>query len=958
MKTKVCSMVPRFCLTLLAGLACWPLPAGAQLFENLGLLSDRIVVGNPHYFQTGSSTLGYLDEYPKGLATADLNGDQHADWVVSRLDGKLVFAYGRGDGTFDPVQVMETPASSFRQLIAVDLNGDGRVDLAGCDPFQGILYLFTNNGTRQWDVPATMPVWEGARNLASGDFNGDGITDLITAGPDRDQNYDWSAGKPIDPPPAVPQPLHGVAYLKGSGGGVFATPAYLKEFGTVGQPSIDEDDSFPRPVYVLKAWRPAGESRDRLLAGHALSSQLSILTDNGTGTLTSLQTVQALGKGIRAVALGSIYHAAGSGVYDLVVANRDLGLVEVFRGNRGLGFENTPAAAYPVPTGPRALDLADLNGDGWMDLTVVERYGNKLSTWRNTGGGLLEKSGETPTGWSPRELVMADFDEDGRSDFAVLNRTSADVSLHLANPLPDQGLPRTGFKALDQVYPTGGDVAQLAIQDLNNDGRGDILQLHRLSEEISIRMSGPGGKLGPAVFYKMGARPESMSLTDANNDGNQDLVTTNLGDAAGGLYTVRIGDGTGAFGPLVIYRPPPPPLLPTPPSPNPSLPGGVSTPLSANTLFSVISTDLDGDGIDDLVAGYYDCRGVALKGRGDGTYVTPPASAVFSLVYESRYMVHGDFDKDGDEDLAVSGYTGQLLVLENTGNFFLTDPTKPQFIRHPYAGLGGGREIVARDFDGDGDLDLVSASGTGVQVLLGRPGIAFFMTTFPRPVEPEQPPIPAGPPILTAPGLTFAVQTMAWGLFDGDNSWDLATVCKDDGCLRISANTFRNGGGGFKEVLVVDCPLTVNLQAGDVDGDGRTDLAGTGAVLWVALSSRPAQPTLPLLDDAGDRRPSADLVINEIIPGNDTTPINLPDQIEGSDAPAFFSKRPDCVELYNGSAAAIPLAGWKLEYFNASGLKQTFTLPADTIPAKGYRVILCYDKKPVSPWRSGFPIAK
>jgi|GEM_PF-6380106 hypothetical protein len=155
MKTQFGSMVPRFCLTLLAGLACGPLPAGAQLFENLGLLSDRISVGNPRLFETGSSTWGYLDEYPKGLATADLNGDRHADWVVSRLDGKLVFAYGRGDGTFDPVQVVETPASSFRQLIALDLNGDGRVDLAGCDPFQGILYLFTNNGTRQWDAPAT-----------------------------------------------------------------------------------------------------------------------------------------------------------------------------------------------------------------------------------------------------------------------------------------------------------------------------------------------------------------------------------------------------------------------------------------------------------------------------------------------------------------------------------------------------------------------------------------------------------------------------------------------------------------------------------------------------------------------------------------------------------------------------------------------------------------------------------
>ena len=128
--------------------APFPLPNDGVLQGGIGQLIHLVSMLVDHasipLTQTGSSAWRYLDEYPKGLATADLDGDRHVDWLVSRLEGKLVFAYGRGDGTFDPVQVVETPASSFRQLIAVDLNGDGRVDPAGCDPFQGILYLFTN----------------------------------------------------------------------------------------------------------------------------------------------------------------------------------------------------------------------------------------------------------------------------------------------------------------------------------------------------------------------------------------------------------------------------------------------------------------------------------------------------------------------------------------------------------------------------------------------------------------------------------------------------------------------------------------------------------------------------------------------------------------------------------------------------------------------------------------------
>jgi Lamin Tail Domain/FG-GAP-like repeat/FG-GAP repeat len=947
MKIKSIPMFSR-CALLFSGLLSGL--AQGQLFQNLGLLSNRVQIGSPQYLQDAEGEWQFNNDAPKGMTTGDFDGDGHADWVVARLDGKLVFGYGKGDGTFFRNIVLATPAGSYRQLVAADWNGDGRLDLAGCDPFQGCIYLFTNNGTRTWSAPASMKAWEGVRNLAAGDFNGDGRTDLIIAGPDRDNRYDWVARRWLEPLPTALQIGHGVAYYQGTGNGAFAAPIYLRQFATFGQPTPDAEDSFPRPVYSLEAWRPPGATKDHLAVAHALSNQITILTDSGAGVLAPVQTLRAQGKGIRAMTIGPVFQEAATGIQDLVVANRDLGLVEMFRGNRANTFSTTPAAAFVVPSGPRAIELSDLNADGWLDLSVVQRYGHQLITWKNEGAGRLVKSSTVATGWSPREIAGADFNEDGRGDFVVMNRISADVSILLASDLSSEGPPRTGFKALDQSYPTGGDVAQIILQDLNADGRCEVLQLHRLPQEVSIRMSLPGGKLGPPVAYKMGVRPESMVLMDANNDGQLDLVTVNIGDAKGGLYSVRMGDGTGAFGPVVTYRPPADTPFPGGPVPNPSLPPGAASPIEFGRLFSVLSVDLDNDGIKDLVAGYYDCRGVVLKGKGDGTYHTPPPEAVFTLAYESRYMVNGDFDQDGDADLAVASATGAIVVMENRGNAFLIRPNEPPFARIEYqapSGFSGARELVVNDIDGDGDPDLISATGGGIRVLLGRTGMTFVRSFFPNPR-------PDGAPTLTIPGLSFPVQTMAWGRFDADADLDLATICKDDGCLRISTSD----GLIFREALVVDCPQTTYLMAGDIDGDGLTDLAGTGTVLWVALSSRPTQPAPPVADDEAARVRIPGLVINEILANNDSTPVNLPDTLPGNTAPSFFARKCDSVEVCNTSTAAVNLAGWKLSY-TAGTRSFLYAFPPVGIPAGGFRMILCYDKAtPASDWRTGFNLAK
>ena len=928
------------------------LPLYGQLFDNLRALgAAQVRVDGP----AGDPAEG---DGPKGLVSGDFDHDTHADWAVSRLDGKIVVAWGRGDGTFvEPVQSLETPASSFRQIIAADLNADGRLDLAAADPFAGKVFVLTNDGERRWAAPVSFDTWLGARNLIAADLTGDGVADLVLGGADRDtgKNFDhpW---EPV-PLPVPPQPATGVVLYRNDGTGHFTrAAASLSALASVSSPPKDSADSFPRPVYVLESWLGAGPAEARLIVTHALAQTIWIIAADSTVPAgMSITSVVTTGKdGVRALAAGPVTGNKASGALQIIAASRDLGSVIIYRETAPGDW--TAGQRLDVPGGPRALRLLDMNGDGWNDLAVASRNTDKLILFINQTG-LLANETEAVTGRSPREMAAGDFNEDGRPDLLTLNRSNSSVSTFLGGTFGD-AVSRTGFAALDQTYLTGGDIAQLGLHDLNADGRADVFQLHRGSGEASVRLSGPGGRLGEPVFYKMGSVPSAFSLGDINKDGHHDLVCANMGDPAGGFIAVRNGDGLGAFGALETFRPPaeprPGPADPNGPPPigfngfTATLPDGVKQPLEFGQLYAVTQADLDGDGNPDLAAGYYDCRIIFFKGDGQGGFTPTKGFSDHDLYfltgYEARIITAGDFDQDGDIDLALAAWPGDLVVLENTGNFFLQgDPAGRPYRRYFQPRFNnkfaGARDMFARDANGDGDLDLMIGTGAGVQVLFGGPGLSFATRMAP--------PLPGSNELPVVPGLDFPITAMVEADLDGDGQKDdLAAICTDDGCLNVFT---RNAAGGYIRVVQVEAPLTKWLAAGDIDGDGKTDLAGSGDTLWVALSSRPQTVTAPLTVTARPSLPS--LVINEVITNNQS--VLLPHPTEAT-APGVGIR--DCVELFNGTSGAITLTGWILEVEESTG-RQDVRLPAVTVAAKKH-FSLPFTKANIGTYSSGFSLEK
>ena len=842
-------------------------PVSAQLFENLQALSSRLKVGDPTVAATNSI------DGPKGIAVADLNGDGKPDLAVANTDGTVTLYFGVGDGSFGPATHLQTGAQELRGIVCADLTGDGRADIAVAAPYAGNVYLFINQGGGLFAPAQTLPMWRGARNLTAGDFDGDGLVDLVVAGT-----------------------TNGVRQLRSLGGGMFATATNVTELAGIKDPL---EEGFPKPAYSLLAFRPPGATRDELVATHASSGLVWLLAADTNGVLQVQGSVP--NNSINSLDVGRL--RTTNGLPDLVTAHRDLDTVDIFAGtNSPARFAPLPAQTLHIAGAPRAVLIVDLDQDGWNDLVVVLRNFDRVITYKNSNGVLVASS-EITVGMSPREMSSGDFNSDGLPDLAVMNRDSADVSVLITAP------GQAGFSVFDQVYPVDGEVVGMTVKDFNKDGRDDVIQLHRGSGEFSVRLSGPGGVLGPPTFYSVGNLPADQTTADVNGDQIPDIVVANLGRHGidRGSLSVRLGNVDGTFGSVSNYYLPPE--------------------IAEGRFFSIAAADFDNDGNIDLAVGFFDCRIVFFKGNGDGTF-SAAGSHEHLFVYEARAMVVGDFDGDGDIDLAGIGYYGGMVVVENKGDFFTgTSLTVKNYGIKCCGGDTGAIVAKAIDYNGDGDLDILVGSQKGTTIYLGGPGMDFTLDSN------------------SIGGIEFPTSSMATGDFDGDGKPDLAVSCKILSCVTILT---RQGNGSYVPALTVDVPSGEFLATGDLDGDGQADLVGSGTVLWTALSSRRAQKG-PAPQLAPLRPEMSGPVINELLASNTALPVD-----------ADGGRHTDWVEIYNGAAKAVSLNGWKLRLVRPtdSGGRKTnlYTFPIATpLPSKGRLLLVCSDRVR-TPYHTGFSL--
>ena len=128
-----------------------------------------------------------------------------------------------------------------------------------------------NQGGRVFTTPSILPAWFGVRDLAVGDFDGDGLMDLAAAGS-----------------------TNGVVQYHALGAGRFAVVATLVELASDPFDPRESND-FPQPAYYLKAFRPPGATKDTLVASFAKAGKIWVFEADVNGRLVKRGDIEGVG---------------------------------------------------------------------------------------------------------------------------------------------------------------------------------------------------------------------------------------------------------------------------------------------------------------------------------------------------------------------------------------------------------------------------------------------------------------------------------------------------------------------------------------------------------------------------------------------------------------------------------------------------------------------------------------
>jgi hypothetical protein len=166
------------------------------------------------------------------------------------------------------------------------------------------------------------------------------------------------------------------------------------------------------------------------------------------------------------------------------------------------------------------------------------------------GDGTFEPWADFEVGPGPGSVVIADINGDGRLDLAVPVNLgpgpayTGAVSLFLGN---GDGT----FQARTDVA-AGSYVASVAIADMNADGRKDLVVAHRTSGTIAVMLGNGDGTFGAATPSVAGGAPSALAIADIDQDGRLDVVTNGGNDADTddyvGVGSALLGNGDGTFG--------------------------------------------------------------------------------------------------------------------------------------------------------------------------------------------------------------------------------------------------------------------------------------------------------------------------------------------------------------------------------------------------------------------------
>ena len=458
---------------------------------------------------TFATPTSYLIADAESLSVGDMDGDGFLDTVTSGVS----ILYGDGTGAFPRrLDYMDPAAGS---VVLTDVDGDGRLDVvigggnawavsgsAAAAPSGSISVLFGwNNGTFFGPKVSLTPVDTLNESglsvpLATGDFNGDGIPDIVT------------------------ENTTGITVLAGDGRGGFSS-VYDYDLGASG---------FPGATNIVTG-DFNGDGKQDFAIGFQQnldSGTLAVFLGKGDGTFQSPMS-SAVPPGAVTLVTGDFN---GDGKVDLALMTSSIiGLVSAMNNTKdavlmllGKGDGTfTPSVTYPVGPFADMIAAGDFDGDGKPDLAVVNASGGTTDT-SSTIGLLFGKGDGTFTAGTSiplaylESVAAGDFNGDGKLDLAAL--TDSGVAILLGHGDGTFGGPRI-FPASSGNWIVAADLNGDKIPDLV-DGTTYLLGNGDGTFQPPLPLIGTYSSTGQSPYPLVYFTPPVA--VDLNGDGKVDVV--------------------------------------------------------------------------------------------------------------------------------------------------------------------------------------------------------------------------------------------------------------------------------------------------------------------------------------------------------------------------------------------------------------------------------------------------
>ncbi len=322
--------------------------------------------------------------------------------------------------------------------------------------------------------------------------------------------------------------------------------------------------------------------------------------------------------------------------------------------------------AIETAAGPYAVNAADLDGDGDVDLVTANREGDAITVLLNDGLGTFSQRTDL---FGIMELThyvcTGDLNGDGVADLIIC--TSGDIQVAMNDG-------SGGFGATTS-YTCGELVLYADCADFDADGDLDVVVVESEEPRAIIWENDGSGALLSRFNCGVGTGPRVVLARDFDGDGTMDFATAN---GHGNGASVYRNLGNWQFERVDQYS-------------------------TGEDPYALAAADYDLDGDLDLAVASLNGRDIImLSNSGSGEFTR---TARYSVDGGPRSLVAADLDGDGDLDLVAACHTYRkflcVLINDGTGYFDERSDIRPDE-EHCW--------LASADFDGDGDIDLASVA--------------------------------------------------------------------------------------------------------------------------------------------------------------------------------------------------------------------------------------------------------